>query len=151
MKTKGPSNLAQAIAEISYHSYEPSIKKYPFLKKYLDKASDPKKEWTLWMTAAGLAYALAVKEDYDSEHDELIEAIPNNEVLLELMKDASDFIKKMYKKNEKYYSISVGFWVLTRIKNAKPDLKELEELPYDIVKLFNLTISEYAERKLKGK
>jgi hypothetical protein len=56
INNESPKNLLEAISRIALFSYEPAIKKYPFLEKYLKRGKDPKMEWVLLMTAAGAGY-----------------------------------------------------------------------------------------------
>jgi len=66
---KSPKSLLEAIARIAYFSYEPTIKKYPFLKKYLKREKNPKLWWGSLVAIAGAGYVLLTKEDYPGEHD----------------------------------------------------------------------------------
>jgi len=149
MTKKVLSSLFEAISRISYFSYEPTITKYPFLKKYLNKEKDPRAEWVLWMTAAGAVYVLLTKEAYPGEHDEIIKSIKNVEGLQKIVKDCANFMSDIYKNNIKLYPYAIGFWIITRIKREKPTLEELEGIPQDIGKLFNSTIQDYEAKKVK--
>lgn len=149
MTLKQPFNLLEAIARIAKFSYEPSIIKYPFLKKYLKKEKDPEKEWVLWVTAAGAGYALSKKEAYSGEHDELIKSIASIKGLSGLVENFTVFIQDVYKNNKKLYPVGIGFWVIEKIKGDKPSVEELDNFPFDIGKLLDLTIEDYEAKKIK--
>lgn len=152
MVTKEPPSLLQAIARISNFSYEPSIVKYPFLKEYLKKEKDPKMEWTLWMTAAGVGYALSKKEEYPGEHNELIKSIVAATIdgLPKIVESFVIYIQDIYKNKDEFYLLAIGFWVITRIKKGKPTSEELKKLPQDIGKLLTSTIQDYEAEKVKS-
>jgi len=149
MAKKEPQSLLEAITRIANVSYGFVISKYPFVKKYLEKAKNPKEEWSLYVTAAGLGYVLSKKESYPSEHNELIESVFTLKGLRKLVIDSARFIQDVYKNNDKLYPISIGFWILTRIKKGKPTIKEVEKFSQDIGELLDLTISEYESKKKK--
>lgn len=103
----------------------------------------------MWVTAAGVGYALSKKEAYPGEHDELIKSIVAVEGLQKFVGDFAIFIQDVYKKNKRLYSIGIGFWIITKIKNGKPSMEELNSFPADIGKVLDSTIQDYEEKKLK--
>lgn len=149
MTPKQAPSLLEAITQMAKFSYEPCIVKYPFLKEYLKNEKKPEEEWILWITAAGVGYALSKKEAYPGEHDELIKSIVAVEGLQKFVEDFSIFIQDVYKNNKKFYPIGIGFWIITKIKNGKPSMEELNSFPTDIGKVLDSTIQDYEEKKIK--
>ena len=149
MIEKQSKTLLEAIVRISGFSYETCIAKYPFLKEYLKNEKNPKESWILWVTAAGVGYALSKKEAYSGEHDELIKSITTIEGLHKIVENFAIFIQETYKNNKKLYPLSIGFWIITKIKNNKPSSEELENFPIDIGKLLDLAIEDYEKDIIK--
>jgi len=144
---KEPSCLLEAIARISAFSYEPLVSKYPLIKKYLKKHKDPKEELTLWMTAAGAAYALVTKEAYAGEHDEIINSILTIDGLHALVKDCSKLMLQS-QDNERQRTFVLPFWIIWRLKGEKPTIEDIEGPGVDIAKLLDLCIRDYEAKKL---
>ena len=150
METKGSPNLLEAITRISYFSYEPSIAKYSFLKDYLEKKDKPKEEWVLWMTAAGVGYALSTKEAYPGEHDELLKSIEEIDDLPKIVESFAVFIQNVYKNKNELYPLGIGFWVITKIKDEKPTVEEANGLCLDIGEILSSTIQDFEAEKAKN-
>ncbi|MFA6295932.1 MAG: hypothetical protein WC663_01115 [Patescibacteria group bacterium] len=147
MAKQETSSFVKEITRVAYFSYEPFIQKYSFVKKYLEKYDKPREEWILYITSAGLGYALSRKEVYPNEHNELIESVSNIGGLKTLVSNFTKFRQN----NKKFDSINMGFWVLSNIKKGKPTIEELEKFPADINKILDSTISEYESKRLKNK
>ena len=146
-KEKEPSSLLEAIARISAFSYEPLVHKYPVLKEHLKKHKDPKEELTLWMTAAGAAYALVTKEAYVGEHDEIINSILTIDALHALVKDCANLMLGS-QDNERQRTSALPVWIISRLKGEKPTMEDIEGPGIDIAKLLDSCIRDYEAKKL---
>jgi hypothetical protein len=144
---KEPSCLLEAIARISAFSYEPLVHKYPLLKEYLKKHKDPKEELTLWMTAAGAAYALVTEEAYAGEHNEIINSILTIDGLHALVKDCSNLMLQS-QDNERQRTLALPVWIISRLKDEKPTMEDIEGLGIDIAKLLDSCVRDYEAKKL---
>jgi hypothetical protein len=145
----GDTNLLTSIARIAELSFELSMAKFPFLKKYFKDVNDPQKEWVLWVTAAGAGYVLLTKESYPGEHDEIINSIESIEGLPKIVAEFVNSMNKIIKTKKELYPFGIGMWILTSIKKVKPTVKELKTFSQTIVELLNLTIENYEEEKQK--
>lgn len=145
---KEPKTLLEAITRISAFSYEPLVSKYPFFKDYLEKHEDPKAELVLWMTAAGAGYALATKESYVGEHDEIINSVEEVEGLSNL---AEDIARKLHslKDNETERGLLIPVWIISNIKNETPTKEDINGPGIDMVKLLDSCIRDYEEKQSK--
>lgn len=147
----------EAIWRIALFSYEPTIKKYPFLKKYLKREKDPKMQWVLLMTAAGAGYVLLTKEDYPGEHDEIEKSIESINGLPGIVMNFMEFMSDLYKKDEKFYAIGIGSWIMRQIKGnnilcegKEEALKQIDEINITVGKLLSFTIEDYVTSKIKN-
>jgi len=147
---KEPTSLLEAITRISTFSYEPLVSKYPYFKDYLEKHEAPKAELTLWMTAAGAGYALATKEAYVGEHDEIIKSIVKIEGLNNLVEDIAKKFHN-FKDNEEERALVLPFWVISHLKNEKPTKEDINGPGIDIAKLLDLCIRDYEVKQSKIK
>lgn len=146
-KEKKPSSLLEAIVRISAFSYEPLVSKYPFFKDYLKKYKDPKGKLTLWMTAAGAAYALVTKEEYVGEHDEISNSILAIDGLHPLVQDCSNLMLQS-QENERQRTLAIPVWIISRLKGEKPTREDIEGPGIDMAKLLDLCIRDYEAKKL---
>ena len=65
MGKKNSESIVKNIATISKFSYEPTIKKYPFLEHFFINSNSPEEDWTLYLTTAGIGY-ICIIEGEDS-------------------------------------------------------------------------------------
>jgi hypothetical protein len=145
---KEPANLLEAIARISAFAYEPLTKKYPFFGEYLKKHETPRKELLFWMTAGGAGYALATKEGYPGEHDELVELIVKIKGFSKFVENFAAILSKI-KDNENKRASALPVWVITHLKGKKPTMKDVNGPGIDIARLLDLCIRDYEEKRNK--
>lgn len=144
---KEPTSLLEAITRISALSYEPLVLKYPYFEEYLRKHKDPKAELTLWMTAAGMGYALVTKETYVGERDEIINSIVAVEGLNNLVEDIAKKLHN-FKDNEKERGLMLPIWIISHLKNEKPTKEDINGPGIDMAELLDSCIRDYEAKQL---
>ena len=145
---KEPTNLLEAIARISACAYAPLTSKYPFFNEYLKKYENPREKLIFLMTAAGVGYALATKEGYRGEHDELIESIVKIDGLSKFAENFAATMSKI-KDDEHKRASALPVWVITHLKGGKPTMEDVNGPGIDIVKLLDLCVRDYEAKRNK--
>jgi hypothetical protein len=145
---KEPTSLLEAIARISAFSYKSLIEKYPFLKEYLKGDENPRKKLIFWMTAAGVGYALAAKEEYPGEHDELIESIVKIDGLSEFVENFAAIMSKIKGDDHKRAS-ALPIWIMSHLKGKNPTMEDVNGPGIDIARLLDLCVRTYEVKKNK--
>ncbi|MCK5106019.1 MAG: hypothetical protein KAQ76_00510 [Elusimicrobiales bacterium] len=145
---KEPTNLLQSIAQISACAYAPLTSKYPFFYEYLKKYENPRKKLIFLMTAAGVGYALATKEGYRGEHDELSESILGIEGLSKFAENFAAIMSKI-KDDEHKRASALPVWVISHLKGEKPTMEDVNGPGIDIAKLLDLCIRDYEAKRNK--
>ena len=153
---KSQKSLLEAIARMALFSYEPAIKKHPFLLKYLQSAKDPKMDWVLLMTAAGAGYVLLTKEDYPGEHDEMAKSVQSTDGLPGIVAKFMEFMSGLYQKDERFYHLGIGAWMVRQIKGEEfsdvgkeEAIKQVDEVNVSVGRLLTLTIDDYVKSRIK--
>lgn len=148
MTKEEPSSLVEAIARIAKFSYEPSIKKYPYLKTHIKKLSNPEDDWVVYVATAGIAYALITKDAYPGENEEINESIKSNG-LYNAVSTAFDFIKKIHDTDARFFRYGMGLWVWHNLTTEKPTPEIYDSFFLDIGKLLDTAIKDYEKKHLE--
>jgi CheY-like chemotaxis protein len=145
-----PATLLEALIQISVYSYEPFISKFSFLENYIDNLDedDPEGDWSIYVGAAGIGYALMNEEMLSDLFVELVESIKdidegNNNAMRKYVQNFLSTYNDVKKEGLGSKSQTLGICILKNYNSCNPTPEDLKVFSQDIKEMFDQIIDEY--------